>query len=159
MTGWLDEEHLLREIGLSDCVLCLRYPILEGASMSAIIGLLSARPTVVCNAGFYTEIPDDLVIKTPARPDTAAVKDALEKIVAEPDDMAAMAKRARVYALKTYKAATYADGLLDLAEAAIDVSFTVSEARVLHKETRAWAIDARDTLYSRLSNISADLFS
>ena len=158
-TGWLDEEHLLREIGLSDCILCLRYPILEGASMSAIVGLLSARPTVVCNAGFYAEIPDDLVVKIPARPDTVAIKGALETIVDEPDDMAAMATRARVHALETYTASTYADGLLDLAEAAIDVSFTVSEARVLHKETRAWGIDATDPLFDRLSNVSADLFS
>jgi glycosyltransferase involved in cell wall biosynthesis len=159
MTGWLDEEDLLREIGESDCVLCLRHPILEGASMSAIVGLLSARPTVVCNAGFYAEIPDDLVIKIPARPDTAAIKGALETIVDEPGDMAAMATRARVHALETYTATTYANGLLDLAKAAIDVSFTVSEARVLYKETRAWGIDATDPLFNRLSNVSADLFS
>lgn len=159
MTGWLDADDLLREIGLSDCVLCLRYPILEGASMSAIVGLLSARPTIVCNAGFYSEIPDDHVIKIPARPDTAAITAALKTIVDEPSVMAAMATRAREHALQTYKASTYVNGLLELAEMAIDVTFTVSEARALHTETRAWGIDATDPLFNRLSNVSSDLFS
>ncbi len=159
MTGWLDEDDLLHEIGLSDGVLCLRYPILEGASMSAIVGLLSARPTVVCDAGFYSEIPDEVVIKLSARPDTDGIAGALETILDEPDRMAAMAARARVHALDTFTASRYVDGLLDLIEKAIDVSFTVSEARRMHSETRAWGLDGSDPLFNRLSNVSADLFS
>jgi glycosyltransferase involved in cell wall biosynthesis len=159
MTGWLEEDHLLREIGVSDGILCLRYPILEGASMSAIVGLLSARPTVVCNAGFYSEIPDDLVIKLSARPGTAGIVGALETILDEPDRMAAMAARARVHALETFTASRYVDGLLKLIERAIDVGFTVSEARSMHTETRAWGLDGSDPVFNRLSHISADLFS
>ncbi|MFD1193909.1 glycosyltransferase [Seohaeicola saemankumensis] len=159
MTGWLDEEHLLREIGMSDCVLCLRFPILEGASMSAIVALLSARPTIVCDAGFYSEIPDDVVIKLPARPQAPAIVRALETIIDKPDHMADVAARARVYALETFTASCYVDGLLNLIEEAIDVSFTVKEARTLCAETSAWGLDGTDPLFSRLSKISIDLFS
>jgi hypothetical protein len=113
----------------------------------------------VCEAGFYSEIPDDLAIKLPARPDTAGIVGALEMIIDQPDRMAAMGARARAHALGTFTAARYVDGVLDLIERAIDVSFTVSEARRMHAETRAWGLGGSDPVFDRLSNVSADLFS
>ena len=64
-TGALSQSDLVRELENADAVLCLRRPVLEGASASAIEAMLSGRPAVVVDHGFYQELPDNLTLKVP----------------------------------------------------------------------------------------------
>lgn len=81
--GAVDDETLARSLQDADIVCCLRKPVLEGASGSAIEGLLSGRPTIVADAGFYAEIPDDYCFKVPADVPPEALTRQLERLVGD----------------------------------------------------------------------------
>jgi glycosyltransferase involved in cell wall biosynthesis len=150
MTGALSEADLHAEIEGADAVLCLRRPVLEGASASAIEGLLSARPVVVCDAGFYADIPDDLALKVPAAADQAAVSHRLEQILDRPDEMRALGQRARAWALQTFCAKRYASGLVEVVECSLKSAVMVSVARRQVALTRRWRLRHDDDLHARL---------
>jgi len=158
MTGWLSEEQLRAELALADAILCLRRPIMEGASMSAIVGLLSARPTVVCNAGFYAEIPDDLVLKIPPKASQDAIIHSLEQLLDQPRHTLGRAARARSWALETFTASHYAEGLLQLIEESLEITLTVTLARRQHAQIQGWGLERDDPLYARIVQADEQLF-
>lgn len=63
ISGEVDNTILARAIVKADVVTCFRWPTLEAASASTIKALLYGKATVVTNAGFYSEIPDECTIK------------------------------------------------------------------------------------------------
>src|SRR5262249_50310278 len=85
IVGEVDEAGLTRELERADILSCLRNPVLEGASASTIEGMQSGRPVVVADAGFYSELPDELVFKVPASVDVSSLTDVLERLVADED--------------------------------------------------------------------------
>lgn len=158
LTGWIEDHVLRAELGESDVVVCLRRPITEGASMSAIVGLLSGRPLIVCDAGFYAEIPDDLAFKIPAEAPESAVAARLEEVLDQPTEVARRARRARDWALETFTAARYVDGLIPLIEKSMDVYFAVALARRIRRETRCWGLEADDAAIERIGRAVHGLF-
>lgn len=96
--GEVDDATLLAELDAADMVCCLRRPILEGASASAIEAMLAARPVVVCDAGFYGELPDDAAVKVPADVPVAALSAALARLAADPGLRRRIGARARRHA-------------------------------------------------------------
>jgi glycosyltransferase involved in cell wall biosynthesis len=79
--GEVDDETLKVELERADILSCLRKPVLEGASASAIEGMKSGRPIVVADAGFYADLPDDCVFKVPASIEISALQDVLNRLV------------------------------------------------------------------------------
>ena len=63
ITGEVSNEILRAQIEAADMICCLRWPVFEGSSATAGEGMLSGRPIIVTDAGFYHELPDDLVFK------------------------------------------------------------------------------------------------
>jgi len=61
--GTVDDVALQREYQTADAVVCMRNPVLEGASASLIESLQNGIPTIVSRAGCYAEIPDPYVFK------------------------------------------------------------------------------------------------
>ena len=96
--GPADEAQLDAALADSDLIVCLRHPVLEGASGSLVEALLAGRPTVVADAGCYGDAPDDAVAKVPADVPLPALTAALERLVADEDGRRALGARARAYA-------------------------------------------------------------
>jgi glycosyltransferase involved in cell wall biosynthesis len=157
-TGWLSDADLRLELAAADGIVCLRRPILEGASGSAIEGLLSGRPVVVCDAGFYAEIPDELVLKVPKDANKTALIRRLEQILDEPAAMEALGVRARAWALKTFTAKRYAAGLVELVHASLKSGVMVGLVRRQVAVAGAWGLQHDDGLYARLEAISRTTF-
>ena len=61
--GEVDDATLVAELERADIISCLREPVLEGASASAIEGMKSGRPIVVVDSGFYADLPNEFVFK------------------------------------------------------------------------------------------------
>jgi glycosyltransferase involved in cell wall biosynthesis len=118
LTGPVDDPQLEAELAAADVICCLRHPVLEGSSASAIEGLLSGRPVVVADAGFYAELPDDLVLKVPQQVPAPALAQALEAAAADEPGRRSMGRRARAWAQEAFSLAPYADAVLSLCEAA-----------------------------------------
>lgn len=78
--GAATDAELSDQLSQADIICCLRRPVLEGSSGSAIEGLLAGRPLLVADAGFYAELPDDLVFKVDAEVPVVDVRAQLERL-------------------------------------------------------------------------------
>ena len=61
--GEVDDIALEQQINLADIVLCLRMPVLEGASGSVLESLFLGKLTFVMDIAHYKEYPDNIVVK------------------------------------------------------------------------------------------------
>lgn len=106
-----DDAALARCLETTDIVCALRRPVLEGASASAIEGMLSGRPVIVADAGFYAELPDRCVVKVPAEVPVPALTAALERLAADPQGRHARGRAARDWAWERFSPEAYCDAL------------------------------------------------
>jgi glycosyltransferase involved in cell wall biosynthesis len=104
--GAVDDATLFAEMERADVLCCLRRPVLEGASASAIEGMKTGRPVIVADAGFYAELPDDLVFKVEIDP--APLRALLEEPDSRPELRQQTGARARDWAVGHFTADAYA---------------------------------------------------
>lgn len=117
--GAVDDDTLDRRLDEADIMVALRKPVLEGASGSACEGMLSGRPTVVARAGFYGELPEDLVFKIDGDIAVDELRAVLERLVADEALRRETGKAARAWALENLNAARYARAIETLANAQV----------------------------------------
>lgn len=79
----VSDAELVEELTRADIVCCLRRPVLEGASASAIEAMMAGRPVIVADAGFYTDLPDDLVFKVPPEVPVEALSATLDRLIGD----------------------------------------------------------------------------
>lgn len=114
IVGRVDDDQLHRELREAGIISCLREPVLEGASASAIEAMLHGCAVLVSDAGFYADLPDDCVAKVPQATDAASIQQVLEKLIAAPKHRAELGQRARDYAEDVFSPDRYANSLLEL---------------------------------------------
>lgn len=96
----------------ADVITCLRYPSLEAASASAIEAMLYGKPVIVTDTNFYSEIPDDCVLKIDADNEVEALQQTLERLHADPALRAELGARGQRWARDTFRADSYAAQLI-----------------------------------------------
>lgn len=158
LTGWLTDDALYDALEASDAIMCLRRPILEGASMSALVGLLTARPTIVCDAGFYAEIPDDCALKVPADAPLPEIVRRLGQVLDDPAGTASLAARGQRWVRKGFTAGRYADGILSMTEEVLRIDALVSMARRQSSLISGWGLRSDDPLMMRIGHLTDALF-
>jgi glycosyltransferase involved in cell wall biosynthesis len=115
LLGRVSDEDLAAELELSDVVCCLRMPALESASASAIESLASGRPTVVVDTGFYSELPDDVVMKIDPWDIVGGLGDVLAELSESARLRSDLGLRGKVYAEETFGAGDYALTMREIA--------------------------------------------
>ena len=115
VSGEVDDELLTDAFHRADLVSCLRWPSLESASASAIEAMLHGKPVLVTDTAFYSELPDDCVMKIAMADEEASIRKALEDFCHAPEAAKAMGDRARQWAQATFSPSHYARRLVDLA--------------------------------------------
>ena len=116
----MEDDVLVARLEDSDIICCLRKPVMEGASGSAIEALQSGRPTIVADAGFYAELPDNLVFKVPADVPLEDVRRQLERLVADEALRRRVGARARPWATDRFNVERYATSVERLARKTVD---------------------------------------
>lgn len=114
--GGVDDATLNAEIARADIISCLREPVLEGASASAIECMMHGKAVMVSHAGFYLELPADCVIRVAAETRPEDILKSLEPIALNPAERDAVAARAKAFADEVFSPKAYARDLLALAE-------------------------------------------
>lgn len=117
MSGKVEDDVLIDAIETSDVICCLRWPTLEAASASAIEAMLHGKPIIVINTGFYSDLPDNCVIKIPIENELFDLQLALEELFKDKERRLALGNKAREWALKTFQADHYAKRIIDMAHA------------------------------------------
>lgn len=156
--GEIDDAILTKELANSDVVICLRKPVLEGASASAIEAMKSGRPVVVANAGFYRDLPDDLVFKVPPSVEETAVAELLERLVKEESLRVDSGRKARTWACDTFTTERYAAAFEALARDFIQARPALSLARRVGHELAALGVRTEDPGVASLSEKMRKLF-
>ncbi len=113
--GRIDPRSLKNELYSAQAISCLRNPILEGASASVIESMQSGRPTIVSDAGCYTEIPDDCVYKVPLGREIELIQRTLNEIQRDPQSAAQRGKLARSWAIERHRGDRYAESFMEFA--------------------------------------------
>lgn len=158
MTGALSRSELAREIEDADAILCLRRPVLEGASASAIEAMLAGRPIIVLDHGFYQELPDDLTLKLPPDFEPADLGRRISWLLNHPEEGRALGRRAALWASDTFSFSRYADAFLELAEIAPEAEPLMRLGTQLGQEMLALGVSPGDPLASRIAQMATDLF-
>lgn len=116
ITGEVSNEILQERIEAADVICCLRWPVLEGASASTIEAMLSGRPVIVTDAGFYRDLPDDLVFKVDAKCELRSLTAHLTRLVLDPALRAAVGVRAAAWAQQAFSVEAYVARLVPFLE-------------------------------------------
>ncbi|USQ97425.1 glycosyltransferase family 4 protein [Caulobacter sp. RL271] len=157
--GAVDDETLDRRLDEADIMVALRKPVLEGASGSACEGMLSGRPTVVARAGFYGELPDDLVFKIDGEIVIEELREVLERLVADETLRRRTGQAARAWALETLNAARYAEAVDTLAQAQVTSRPLLAVGVRLGHELRGMGLADTDPATARIGATLQTLFA
>lgn len=157
--GAVDDETLDRRLDEADIMIALRKPVLEGASGSACEGMLSGRPTVVARAGFYGELPDELVFKVDGEIVVEALRVTLERLVADAPLRLKTGQAARAWALENLNAARYAEAVEALAKAQITSRPLLAVGRRIGGELSAMGLVEADPAAARIGATLQRLFA
>lgn len=110
--GKISEQQLQEEINASQAIACLRYPILEGASASALVSLASSRPTLISEGGCYREIPDELVYRVNQSAEIASIAEHIQAISDDYAKAIELGQKARQWVAERHSGKQYAEQLL-----------------------------------------------
>lgn len=142
ISGEVDDMQLRQAIERADIMACLRSPVLEAASGSAIESMLCGKATVVMDAGFYAYLPDSCVRKVPVSDELAGLLSELEFLYNNPEERRAQGKRAADWARDTFSATRYAREIIDIAVAAAKATPVIAASRFFGKTLASWgAVD------------------
>jgi glycosyltransferase involved in cell wall biosynthesis len=153
ITGWVSDDELRSQLRDVDVISCLRNPVLEGASASLILGMVSGRPTLVSDQSFYADVPDNCVLKCTPGAEALDVMRHLERLVASPDEALAMGQRARSFALKRFSPASYAKSLIALLEQSMPNPWVEKGHHSLNDSLAQLGVCASDPVFVRVSEI------
>ena len=149
---------LIAEIERADILSCLRKPILEGASASAIEAMKSGRPIIVSDAGFYTDLPDDLVFKIPAAIDVPPLTAVLERLVQDEEFRRQTGLQAKDWAMRTFTTEAYVNVLEDLLTQFINATPLLAVGTHIGQQLAELNIAENDPAIERLAEKMRGLF-
>jgi glycosyltransferase involved in cell wall biosynthesis len=116
ITGAVSNKILRAEVEAADMICCLRWPVLEGGSASAVEAMLSGRPAIVTDGGFYRDLPDDLVFKVDPQQELVSLTSQLTRLVLDPALGATVGAHAATWAKEAFSVEAYVARLVPLLE-------------------------------------------
>jgi glycosyltransferase involved in cell wall biosynthesis len=158
IVGEVDDATLVSELEQADILSCLRNPVLEGASASAIEAMKSGRPIIVSDAGFYADLPDDLVFKIPAAIDVQPLTAVLERLVQDEELRRQTGLRAKDWAMRTFTTEAYVNVLEDLLTRFINATPLLAVGTRVGQQLAELNIAENDPAVERLAEKMRALF-
>jgi glycosyltransferase involved in cell wall biosynthesis len=113
---YVPEERMWSLMAACDVLVNLRYPTMGETSGSVIRALSLGKPLVVSDVGWFSELPDDAVLKVPVDEVEVAVLEAAFAVAAEHGD--AFGAAARAYVEREHALPKVADAYVAALEAA-----------------------------------------
>ena len=96
-TGYTDLDEFNSFTEYADIVVNLRYPTLGETSAAMLRNLQMGKVIITNNGGWFTEIPDDCVIKIDPKHAERDLETALRELIEHPEAAAEMGRRAKEY--------------------------------------------------------------
>jgi hypothetical protein len=118
----------------------------------------SGRPIIVANAGFYSDLPDDLVFKVPSSVEVKALAEVLERLVSSETLRRETSAKAKEWATKTFSAQAYVTVVESLVAEFIEVKPLLALAERTGRDLAAMDVSEDDPVIGRLTETMQDLF-
>ena len=115
LMGYVEDGPLQAYLRHADLCINLRFPAIEGASASLIEEMLYGKAVIVTDTGFYSELPDDCVMKIRPEHEQEDLTLALRRLVTDAGLREAKGSRAREFAEKHFRVDRYAKDFLKFA--------------------------------------------
>jgi glycosyltransferase involved in cell wall biosynthesis len=157
--GEVDDATLVAELERADIISCLREPVLEGASASAIEGMKSGRPIVVVNAGFYADLPSDFVFKIPTPLETSSLRETLERLVSDEELRRNTGTKAREWALQVFTSQAYVSVFEELSEQFLQAKPLLMMSDRIGRQLAALGVKDDDPAVDSVAHRMRGLFS
>ncbi|WP_449123559.1 glycosyltransferase [Pseudomonas sp. MPG01] len=141
ISGEVDGDTLALAIIDADVISCLRWPSLEAASASAIEAMLYGKTTIVTNTGFYSELPEQYVLKINNEHEIEELRATLLSLHAKPDLMKTIGQEAQKWASATFTAENYATQLFDMSSTCIRNTPSLKAASYYAGILHGWGTD------------------
>lgn len=135
--GFVDEADLDAAIAGADLVLNMRYPTLGEASGSQMRIWNAGVASLVTDAGWFAELPDDTVIKVAPGSEGEALAEALSRLGADPESLVEIGAAGRRRLEARHTPETYAEAIIRVVE---DAGAITARASALHVGTLARSI-------------------
>jgi glycosyltransferase involved in cell wall biosynthesis len=113
---YVPEERMWSLMAACDVLVNLRYPTMGETSGSVIRALSLGKPLVVSDVGWFSELPDDVVLKVPVDEVEVEVLEAALGVAADHGD--ALGRAARAYVEREHALPAVADAYVAALEAA-----------------------------------------
>jgi hypothetical protein len=156
--GKVDDSALHQELENSHAIACLRYPIIEGASASAIVSLASARPTLVSGGGCYGEIPDECIYRVRHSHEFGDIQKQLAAISSDYGRAIAKAQAARSWSVERHSGRQYVKSLLPFIDKVAKASPCLQLADTVSTYLSNWKVSPQLPLIDRIDAESTALF-
>jgi glycosyltransferase involved in cell wall biosynthesis len=110
--GEVSDEILGAYLSAADVCVNLRFPAMEGASASVIEEMLFGKPVIFTDTGFFSELPDECVIKVPPGSATELAS-ALRYLAKDSSARELAGARAKAFAEAEFHADRYAKRVME----------------------------------------------
>ncbi|RQT36246.1 glycosyltransferase [Burkholderia contaminans] len=150
IAGEIDDTALAQAISESDVISCLRWPTLEAASASAIEAMLYGKTVICTDAGFYSEIPDEYVLKVSVENEIDDISSHLTVLIRDREKISVIGEKAKLWAVDMFSAVAYAQSLTGMVRRAlaakpiIDACHSISEIAGRWSATNAGLLHQAD---------------
>jgi glycosyltransferase involved in cell wall biosynthesis len=111
--GYQPDNILFAYMANADVFVNLRFPAMEGASWSLIEQLYCGKPIIVSDTGFYSELPDDCVMKIHMDREESELFDALKELVFKDKMREEIGTRGKQFAIKNFNVQKYCKAFFD----------------------------------------------
>jgi glycosyltransferase involved in cell wall biosynthesis len=156
--GEVDDATLVAELERADIISCLREPVLEGASASAIEGMKSGRPIVVVDSGFYADLPNEFVFKIPAPLEISSLRETLEHLISDEELRRHTGTKARDWALQVFTSRAYVSVFEELSEQFLQAKPLLRMSDRIGQRLAALGVKDDDPAVDRLAHRMRGLF-
>ena len=126
VVGFVEEDTLTAAVSGSDLALNLRNPTVGEASASQLRYWSSAIPSIVSDVGWYSELPDNTVIKVSTTREQEDLIAVLEGCIAGDQTLLGSGEKGYRYLCEQHNIARYTEGLVSCLEQVAENRFAAS---------------------------------
>jgi glycosyltransferase involved in cell wall biosynthesis len=157
--GYQTDDVLSSFMSGADIFVNLRFPVMEGGSASLVEEMCCGKPVVVSDAGHYSELPDDVVVKVGVDREGDDLARALKALVEDKELRTELGKRCRDFALDNFNVKIYSRLFLDFITSAKSCGPLLDLVDRVGQELFLMRVSKKLSVVDDVSNIIYKLFS
>ncbi|MFB9758265.1 glycosyltransferase family 4 protein [Ectobacillus funiculus] len=115
LLGYQENNVLYSYMEKTDIFINLRLPAMEGASDSLLEQLFAGKPSLVTDNGFYSELPNTVVVKVKPEKEIVDIYESLKKLIYDSDLRRKIGLNAKKFAEERFNSSEYRKRFLEFA--------------------------------------------